>query len=111
MTFFKRAPTFPFLRTKAQYEGGGRILLGDGMRSDRSGSSALECVLYLESSSIKFHLHWTVRDFTIAFVGERQPTAYLRQKGVDLYSDGRIMNWTRIGVERSCTAPAYAKRD
>jgi len=42
MTFFKRAPTFPFLRTKAQYEGGGRILLGDGMRSDRSGSSALE---------------------------------------------------------------------
>jgi hypothetical protein len=42
MTFFKSTLTFPFLRTKAQYEGGGRILLGDGTRNDRSGSSALE---------------------------------------------------------------------
>jgi hypothetical protein len=42
MTFSKSAPTFPFLRTKAQYEGGGRILPGDGTRSDRSVSSALD---------------------------------------------------------------------
>jgi len=68
-------------------------------------------VLYIGSRSAKCHLHWTVRDFTTAYVGESLTTAYLRQNGVELCSDGRIMNWTRIGAERSCTAPAYAKRD